>query len=75
MMALELCLKLMFHLNQSIDLFLNSDSFIIAYHISLMTVQTNYCNNNPLILDAKQLNKNHETLLVLYFKSTVGWPG
>ena len=32
--------------------------FIIAYHISLVKVQTNYCNNNLLILDMKQLNKN-----------------
>ena len=31
--------------------------FIIAYHISLVKVQTNYCNNNLLILDVKQLNK------------------
>ena len=30
--------------------------FIIAY-ISLVKVQTNYCNNNLLILDVKQLNK------------------
>ena len=32
-------------------------NFIIAYHISLVKVQTNYCNNNLLILDVKQLNK------------------
>ena len=31
--------------------------FIIAYHISLVKVQTNYCNNNLLILDVKQLTK------------------
>ena len=31
--------------------------FIIAYHISLVNFQTNYCNNNLLILDVKQLNK------------------
>ena len=31
--------------------------FIIVYHISLVNVQTNYCNNNLLILDVKQLNK------------------
>ena len=31
--------------------------FIIAYHISLVKVQANYCNNNLLILDVKQLNK------------------
>ena len=39
------------------DLFLNNDSFITAYHISLVIVQANYCNNNLLILDIKQLNK------------------
>ena len=27
----------------------------IAYHISLVNVQTNYCNNNLLILDEKQI--------------------
>ena len=32
-------------------------NFIIAYHISLVKVQTNYCNNNLLILDVKQLNQ------------------
>ena len=31
--------------------------FIIAYHISLVNVEANYCNNNLLILDVKQLNK------------------
>ena len=31
--------------------------FIITYHISLVNIQTNYCNNNLLILDKKQLNK------------------
>ena len=31
--------------------------FIITYNISLVNVQTNYCNNNLLILDVKQLNK------------------
>ena len=31
--------------------------FIIAYHISLVKDQTNYCNNNLSILDVKQLNK------------------
>ena len=44
-------------------LFLNSDSFIITYHISLVSIQTNYCNNNLLILDAKQLNK----IIKLYY--------
>ena len=28
--------------------------FIIAYHISLVNVQTNYCNNNLSILDVKK---------------------
>ena len=37
--------------------------FIIAYHISLMKNQANYCNNNPLILDVKQLNK----IMKLYY--------
>ena len=32
--------------------------FIIAYHIYLGNVATNYCINNPLILDAKQLKKS-----------------
>ena len=31
--------------------------FIIPHHISLVKVQTNYCNNNLLNLDVKQLNK------------------
>ena len=31
--------------------------FIIAYHIYLVNVETNYCNNNLLVLDVKQLNK------------------
>ena len=46
-----------------IDLFLNSDSFLIAYHISLVKVQINCCNNNPLTLDVKQLNK----IIKLYY--------
>ena len=37
--------------------------FISAYHISLVNVQTNYCNNNLLILDVKQLNK----IMKLYY--------
>ena len=48
--------------------------FIITYHISLVNVQTNYCNNNLLILNVKQLNKIMK-LLLLYFKIAVGWPG
>ena len=31
--------------------------FITAYHIFLVKVQTNYCNNNLPIQDVKQLNK------------------
>ena len=40
-----------------IDLFLDSDSFMITCHISLVSVQDNYRNNNLLILDVKRLNK------------------
>ena len=60
---------------QLIDLFLDSDSFIIKYHLSSVDVQTNYCNNNLLTLDAKQLNKIMKLNYFLCFKSTVGWPG
>ena len=38
--------------------------FIIEYHISLVNVQINYCNNNILNLDVKQFNKN---IKLLYF--------
>ena len=38
---------------QAIDIFLDSGPFTIAYHISLVDVQTNYCNSNLLILDVK----------------------
>ena len=31
--------------------------FTVAYYISLVKVQANDCNNNPLTLDVKQLNK------------------
>ena len=41
----------------AIDLLSIVTHSIIAYHISLVKVQTNYCNNNILILDVKQLNK------------------
>ena len=56
-----------------IDLFLDNDSFIIIYHISLVNVQTNYCNNNLLILDVKQLKK----IMKLYFFYTLKalWDG
>ena len=50
-----------------IDLFVYSDSFVIANHISLVNVQTNYCNNNLLILDVKQLNK----IMKLYYFYTL----
>ena len=53
-----------------INLFLDSDSFIIAYHIFLMNVQTNSCNNNLLILDVKQLNK----IMKLYYLKAL-WDG
>ena len=36
--------------------------FIIAYHISLVKVQTNYCNNDLLILDLK-----HKIMKLYYF--------
>ena len=41
--------------------------FIIAYYISLVNVQTNYYNNNLLILDVKQLNK----IIKLYYFYTL----
>ena len=41
--------------------------FIIAYHISLVNVLTNYCDNNLLILDVKQLNK----IMKLYYFYTL----
>ena len=47
--------------------------FTIAYHISLMNVQTNYYNNNLLILDVKRLNK---IIKLYYFYSVkVLWDG
>ena len=47
--------------------------FIIAYHISLVNVQTNYCNNDLLILDVKQLH----TIMKLYYFYTLKalWDG
>ena len=47
--------------------------FIIAYHISLVKVQTNYCNNNPLTLDVKHLNK----IIKFYYFRTLNalWNG
>ena len=47
--------------------------FIITYHIFLVNVQTNYCNNNLLILDVKQSNK----IMKLYYFYTLKalWDG
>ena len=44
--------------------------FIITYHVSLASIQTNYCNNNLLILDLKQLNK----IMKSYYLKTL-WGG
>ena len=38
-----------------------------AYHISLVNIQTNYCNDNQLILDLKQGNK----IMKLYYFYTL----
>ena len=47
--------------------------FIIAYYISLVKDQTNYCNNNLSILDEKQLNK---IIKLYYFHSSKAlWDG
>ena len=47
--------------------------FIIAYHISLVNVRTNHCNNDLLIFDVKQLNK----IIKLYYFYTLKalWDG
>ena len=47
--------------------------FIIPYHISLVNVQINYCNNNILKFDVKQLNK----IMKLYYFYTLKtlWDG
>ena len=50
-----------------IDLFLNNGPFKIAYHISLVKDQTNYCKNSQLVLDVKQLNK----IMKLYYFHTI----
>ena len=48
--------------------------FIFVYHISLVKVQTNYCNNNiPLTLDVKQLNKTIKRYYFHNFKAL--WDG
>ena len=41
--------------------------FIIAYYISLVKVQDNYCNYNLLILDVKQLHN----IIKLYYRHTL----
>ena len=41
--------------------------FVIAYHISLVKVQTNYCHNNLMILNVKQLSK----IIRLYYFHTL----
>ena len=40
-----------------------SAHFIFAYHIFLVNDQTNYCDNNLLSLNVKQLN----TVMELYY--------
>ena len=56
-----------------IELFLIVTHFIIAYHIFLVEVQTNYCDNNPLALGVKQLNE----IIKLYYFYTLKdlWDG
>ena len=51
----------------TIDLFLDSDSFITAYRFSLVNVQTNFCKNNLWILDVEKLNK----IMKLYYFYTL----
>ena len=47
--------------------------FVIGYNISLVNVQINYCNNNLLIVDVKQLNK---IMKLYYFYTLKGlWDG
>ena len=68
-----------------IDLFLDSDSFYNCIpHFSSERSNLNCCNDNLLILDVKQnkimklileVKLIHEIILLLYFKSVVGWPG
>ena len=47
--------------------------FIIAYHISLVNIETNYSNNNLVVLNVKQLNK----IMKLYYFCTLKtlWDG
>ena len=46
---------------------------IIAYHISIVKDQTNYCNNSHFILDVKQLN---QIMKVYYFHALKAlWDG
>ena len=44
--------------------------FIITYHISLVSVQTNYCDNNLLLLDVELFNK----IIKLYYLQAL-WDG
>ena len=55
------------------DFFLLSDSFHNCIPHFSSEIQTNYCNNNPLTLDGKQLNK----IIKLYFFHTLKalWDG
>ena len=47
--------------------------FITTYHISLVNLQTNYCNNNLLILNVKQFKK----IMKIYYFYTLKalWDG
>ena len=47
--------------------------FIIACYISLVEIQGNYCINNLLILDVKQLNKIIKPFFFLALKAL--WDG
>ena len=50
-----------------IDFFLHCDSFHNCIPHFSSEIQTNYCNNNPLTLGVKQLNK----IIKLYFFHTL----
>ena len=55
------------------ELFLDSDSFYNCIHVSLVNVQTNYCNDNLSIFDVKQLNKIMKLYNFYYLKAL--WDG
>ena len=57
------------------ELFFDSDSFVITKHFSLVNLQINYCNNNVLFFDVKQVSTIMKLYYFLYLKSTVGRPG